>query len=101
MFPPSVIICNLHVVSISVAPYKADAPLVVDAYAVLTCTVTFQLMKPVTRGRSQIHQTLGGMQHQKLSPRRLSNVHELTNTLIVEKSLGVGALEGPDHMQRI
>src|SRR5438105_15707923 len=85
MFPPSVIICNLHVVGVSVAPDKTDTPLVVDAYAVLPRTVTFQLMKSVTRRHFQIHQTFGRAEHQKLSSRWLSNIHELTNILIVEK----------------
>jgi hypothetical protein len=101
MFPPSVIIRNLHVVSVSVAPHKTDTPLVVDAYAVLPRTVTFQLMKSVTRRHSQIRQTFGRVQHQELSSRWLSNVHELENILIVEKPPRVGALEGPYHMQRV
>jgi hypothetical protein len=101
MFPPSVIIRNLHVVSVSVAPHKTNTPLVVDAYAVLPRTVTFQLMKSVTRRHSQIRQTFGRVQHQELSSRWLSNVHEPTNILIVEKPLRVGALEGLYHIQRI
>jgi hypothetical protein len=101
MFRPRVIICNLHVVSVSVAPHKTNTPLVVDAYAVLPRTVTFQLMKSVTRRHSQIRQTLGRVQHQELSSRWLSNVHELTNILIVEKPLRVGALEGPYYIQSV
>src|SRR5271167_3330501 len=101
MFPPSVIIRNLHVVGVSVAPHKTDTPLVVDAYAVLSRTVTFQLMKSVARRHFQIHQTFGRVQHQQLSSRWLSNVHEATNILIVEKPLRVGALEGLYHIQRI
>ena len=58
-------------------------------------------MKSVTRRHSEIRQTLGRVQHYELSSRWLSNVHELTNILIVEKPLRVGALEGPDHIQRI
>jgi hypothetical protein len=96
-----VTICNLDVVGVSVAPHKTDSPLVVDAYTVLPRTVTFQLMKSVTRRHFQIHHTFGRVQHQKLAPRWLPNVHELTNILIVEKPLGVGALEGLYHTQRI
>jgi hypothetical protein len=65
------------------------------ALFILPRTVTFQLMKSVTRRHSQIRQTFGRVQHQELSSRWLSNVHELTNILIVEKPLRVGALEGP------
>src|SRR5437588_11013818 len=48
MFPPSMIIRNLHVVGVSVAPHKTDTPLVVDAYTVQPRSVTFQLMNSVT-----------------------------------------------------
>jgi hypothetical protein len=89
------------VVSVPVTPDKTNTPLVVDAYAVLPRTVTFQLMKSVTRRHSQIRQTFGRVQHQELSSRWLSNVHELANILIVEKPLRVGALEGLYHTRRI
>src|ERR1700691_6704220 len=85
MFPPSVIICNLHVGRDSVAPHKTSTPLAVDAYAVLPVTLTFQLMKSVTRRHSQIRQTFGRVEHQEFSSRWLSNVHELTNTLVVKR----------------
>jgi hypothetical protein len=89
------------VVGVSVAPHKTDTPLVVDAYTVLPRTVTFQLMKSVTRRHFQIHQTFGRVQHQKLSSRWLPNVHELRNILIVEKPLRDRALEGLYHIQRM
>ena len=95
------IIRNLHLVGVSVAPHETDTPLVVDADTVLPRTVTFQRMEPATRRNSQIHQTFGRVQHQELAPRRVPNVHELTNILIVEKPLRVGALEGLYHIQRI
>src|SRR5260370_3624533 len=101
MFSPSVIIRNLHLVSVSAAPHETDTPLVVDADTVLPRTVTFQWMKSVTRRNFQIHQTFGRVQHQELASRRLSNVHELTNILIAEKPFGVGALEGLYPIQRI
>jgi hypothetical protein len=41
------------------------------------------------------------MQHHELSSRWLSNIHELTNFLIVEKPLRIGALERPYHIQRV
>jgi hypothetical protein len=96
-----VTICSLHIAGVSAAPHETDTPLVVDAYTVLRPTVTFQLMKPVTRRHFQIHQSFGRVQHQKLSSRWLSNVHELRNILIAEKPLRVGALQGLYHIQRI
>jgi hypothetical protein len=101
MCPPSVIIHNFHVVGVSVAPHKTDTPLVVDADAVLSRAVMFQLMKPVTRRHSQIHQALGRVKHQKLSPSWLPDVRESADILIMKKPLRVRGLEGLNHIQRI
>jgi hypothetical protein len=101
MFSPLVIIRNFHVVGVSIVPHKTDTPLIVDAYTVLPRAITLELMKSITRRHFQVHQTFGGVQHQELSPRRLPDVHELADVLIVEKPLGVGALEGPYHLRRI
>jgi hypothetical protein len=48
------IVDNFYVVSISSAPYEADAPLIVDADAVLPVAVVFQSVKPVARRHPQI-----------------------------------------------
>jgi hypothetical protein len=101
MFSPLVIIRNFHVEGVSIAPHKTDTPLIVDAYTVLPRAIMCELMKPITQRHFQIHQTFGGVQHQELPPCRLPDVHELADVLIVEKPLGVGALEGPYHPFRI
>jgi len=50
----SVIVDNLDIVRVSVLPSKADAPLVVDANAVLTLSVAAQGFEPVARGGAQV-----------------------------------------------
>jgi hypothetical protein len=92
------IIRNLHLGGVSVAPHETDTPLVVDAYTVLPRAVTFEWMKSVARRHFQIHQAFGRVQHQKLSSRWLSNVREPGNILIVKKPLRIGALEGLYHI---
>jgi hypothetical protein len=87
--------------SVAIAPHKADAPLVVDAYAVLPPTVMFQWMKPIAWGHPQIRQALGRVKHQEFPPCWLSNIRELANTLIVKQLFCVPTLKGPYHIQRI
>jgi hypothetical protein len=36
------IVCDLNIIRVAIAPFKANTPLVIYAYAVLTFPVTFQ-----------------------------------------------------------
>jgi len=49
-----VVINNLHVVDVPVAPNKADAPLIVDANTVLPFSVAFKRFQVISRGRSKV-----------------------------------------------
>lgn len=40
------VIDNFYIKSITVAPNKANTPLIIDSYAVLACSFSFQLLKP-------------------------------------------------------
>jgi hypothetical protein len=44
-------------------PFKADAPLLVDAYRVLAFAVTLQSFKPVGVQRGQVGQAGGGVEN--------------------------------------
>src|SRR5437899_2348957 len=50
----SVIVDNLDLLRVAVLPPKADAPLVVDANAVLTLSVTAQCFEPIARRDAQV-----------------------------------------------
>jgi hypothetical protein len=41
----SVVVRDLNLIRIAISPHKADAPLVIDADAVLTCTIGRKLFK--------------------------------------------------------
>ena len=56
------VVDDLHIVGISVTPDKADAPLIVDANAVLPSAVTFERFQVITRGRGQITKLRGNIQ---------------------------------------
>jgi hypothetical protein len=57
-----VIIDDVDVVGVAVQPAEADAPLVVDAEAVLTFTVPAEGLEAVSRRYTEIVQGVGGVQ---------------------------------------
>lgn len=61
------VIGNLDLVGITVAPLKANAPLIINAYAVLTLATTFEFLQPIPGWQSQVRQILGCIEHNQLS----------------------------------
>jgi hypothetical protein len=92
-----VVIHNLNSVRVSVSPFKANAPLVIDTHAVLALAIPFQSLQPISwqsRERSDIRRRIDHVQLAKSRALyRLEPAHEVSS----EKVLGVGAAEGPDH----
>jgi hypothetical protein len=62
-----VVIRNLNVVGVAVAPPKADTPLIVDPDAVLPATVAQQLLKSIAGRRSKVIQCFGRIENEELS----------------------------------
>jgi hypothetical protein len=92
-----VVVHYLHTFSARASPAKTDAPLIIDANAVLSQPVTFQGFQPVAWRHSQVIQTTGNLQLSELSPGYGSDVNESPDTLAPGQSLGLGAPERPDH----
>ena len=74
------IINNLHVMSVAIAPCEAQFPLIIDPYAVHASAVPLQRLEPITWRTSEIIQACGLFQHhqlpfcypaERLKPRRL------------------------------
>jgi len=63
------IIYDLNIVSIAIAPHKADTPLIVDANTVLPVSVAFERFQSITRKRRQVAQFRGYIQLSKFSLR--------------------------------
>ena len=57
----------------SVAPPKADTPLIIDSDTVLPRTITAQTLKPIARGNLKILQTTRGVNLPQLAQRDASN----------------------------
>jgi hypothetical protein len=94
------IINDLHVEGVSVGPSKTDAPLVVDANAVLTLSPSLQGLEPVRRRNCQIAQIHGAVKKFELFARPLLDtpihtLHELT----AKNRLSFLGPKGADHAQ--
>ena len=63
------IIHDLNIVCIAVAPHKANAPLVIDAYAVLSLSIALERFQVITRRCRQVAQLCSDIQLPKFSLR--------------------------------
>jgi hypothetical protein len=68
------VIHNLHLVGIPLLPGKTDAPLVVDAYAELAFSFTFQNFQSIAWRNPQVGQGPGVVEHTQLTPGHGLNV---------------------------
>jgi hypothetical protein len=65
MSRPLVIVGDLHLVGITLAPFEADAPLIVDANAVLPGPITGEFLQTIAPWDLQVGQLLGCIQDQE------------------------------------
>jgi hypothetical protein len=70
----SVIVDYFNMSGISVFPGKTDAPLAVNANAVLTLSVSFQGFQPIRGRNPQVFNGGASMQHFELSECNLLNI---------------------------
>jgi hypothetical protein len=96
-----VIIDNFNCSWATVAPDKAHAELVVDANAVLACSVAFERFKPVTRRGTQKLQRLGSIELRQLALRYRLDRAKSPGTGALEQGLCVGTTERLDHGSRV
>jgi hypothetical protein len=92
-----VVVHYLYIFSARARPAKTDAPLIIDANAVLSQPVTFQGFKPVAWRHPQVIQTTGNLELSELSPGYRSDINESPDTLAPGQGLRLGAAERPDH----
>ena len=92
------IIHYLDVVGISAPPLKTDAPLLVDANAILALSVARQFLETTRRRYAQILQDLGRVQDSESpSGNPLDVLWKFARELTIEDSLRFLAREGLDH----
>jgi hypothetical protein len=80
MDSPLVVIDDFNIFCTRIRPAKTDTPLIIDTNAVLTGTITLECFKVITGRHPQIIKSTGDIELSKLTPRHLSDVHELPDT---------------------
>lgn len=93
----SVVIHYFHIDRPFVCPDKADAPLVVDANAVLALAIPQQHFQPVARRTTQEIQRRCGLQLNQLAFRHILDVGKLASFAAGEQTLCFLAFEGLDR----
>jgi hypothetical protein len=96
-----VVVHNFHFVGISVAPHKADAPLIVDANAVLPSPVPVESFQAIASRSSQIGELPGKMYLVKFAPGYALDGLEPPHEFPLKDLFGIGVSEGPDHNSTI
>ncbi len=92
------IIDYLHDVCIPTFPAKTDSPLVVDANAVLSRSITCQLLEAISGRHAQVVERSGRVKLGKLAQRDAVNgLRQLPDWLPVEEALGILVPEAADH----
>jgi hypothetical protein len=92
-----VVVHDLDVVRVTIAPGKADAPLVIDANTMLTAAIAAQRFEPVPRRGSRIPQFRGAIELPKFPPRDLFNCLKAFAAPTVEQRLCLLAAKRLDH----
>jgi hypothetical protein len=92
-----VIVHNLDIVSIAIAPDKTDSPMVIDADAMLALAMTRELFKAIAGRNAQILQRLRVVQHRELASGDSFDALETRKPQAVEKRFRVPASERPYH----
>jgi hypothetical protein len=91
------IVDDLKVVGVPLAPDEAEPPLVVDSDAVLFLSVAVQCLQAISRRRNKVSQFRGAVQLPELPPRDMLNSLKTSTWLPIVKSPGFGRAERLNH----
>ena len=96
------IIDDFHIVGIAPEPAEADAPLVIDADAVLADAVAMEPLEAIPRGDSEVLKAHRSVQYPQLAESGALHVRaELPDRLAVKEPFGVLIPEALDHDKMI
>jgi hypothetical protein len=92
------IVNNLDVESIAIAPIKADPPLLIYPDAILSLAITAKLFEPIA-GVSQIAQFFGATEKSQLAEcRTLDILREPRRSDAIEDAFGIGISKAANHL---
>jgi len=92
-----VIVYDLDLVRVPIAPNETETPLIVDPHAILSLSVAVQRFQAISRGRGQVSQFGGAVQLPKLSARDALDCLKAPARLPMVKSPSLRAAERLDH----
>lgn len=75
------VINNFYFFSTGISPKKAYPPLVVDADAMLTRTITLKRFKMITGWYSQVIKSTSNFKLSKFTPCNFGNIYKLLDTM--------------------
>ena len=89
---------HFDVVGIALLPAEADAPLIIDANAMLVSAISRQSFQPIGRWNPQIVQALSDIELHQLAPRKAVQFgRKVAQELALKEPLGVPVAEGLYH----
>lgn len=98
----SVIVDDRHVRRTSRSPDEADAPLVVDADAVLSSTVPLEEFQAIARWNPKFVEFLNRIEHQQLCEHLPSQSRvDAFHAFAMKQPLGIPIGEGDDHSDSV
>jgi hypothetical protein len=93
-----VVVDDFDVVRISAGPAETEAPLVVDADAVLARPVAHQLLETVGRWNTEVEKTSRSVEHEEFPQSDSLEVRwQPADPLSLEEAFGVDVPEAADH----
>ncbi len=93
----SVVIHNFYVFGACFRPTKADAPLIIDANAVLTEAIALQCFKAIAQRHPQITQAARDLKLPEFSLRHGSDVNKSSDALALGQRFSLWARERSNH----
>ena len=92
------VVDDLDVMRVAGPPSKTDSPLSVDANAVLSSTITFQLLESVRRRNAEVVECRRRIQHSELSEGNALHVRaQSLDRLSMKEALSVSIPEALNH----
>lgn len=96
-----VVVDDLDVEGIGGAPDEADAPLIVDADAVLASTIALERLEPITGRNAQVGEGVGRIENDEFPKRdALKAGGQTTRAATLKERFRIGVAEGADHAPR-
>ena len=92
------IVCYLHGIGVTIPPLKANAPLIVDADAVLARSVASEPLQPVPLGRPKVLERICRIKDEKLPQGRAQQLRrQAPDSLTLKEGLGISIRKRFDH----